>query len=115
MVQFGHEKTSQSPMPRALSWKEPAEHRIVMEGAGEHLSGFRGISTPGHPYLKTSHAHQRRPLPDSTARLRNEGPPGLRLRARLRDFLSDLRWLIATRGMNRSSTMARIRSGGIGW
>jgi hypothetical protein len=39
MVQFGHEKTSQSPMPRALSRKEPAEHRIVIEGAGEHLSG----------------------------------------------------------------------------
>ncbi len=77
MVQFGHEKTSQSPMPRALSWKHPTEHRIVIEGAGEYLSGFRRISTPGHPYLKTSHAHQRRPLPDSTARLRNEGPtPG---------------------------------------
>ena len=61
MVQSGHEKASQPPMPRALSRKEPAEHRIVIEGAGEHLSGLRRISTPGHPYLKTSHAHQRRP------------------------------------------------------
>jgi hypothetical protein len=71
-------------MPRALSRKEPAEHRIVIEGAGEHLSGLCRISAPGHPYLKTSHAHQRRPLPDSAARLGNEGPtPG-----RLREFQS---------------------------
>lgn len=56
MVQLGHEKTSQSPMTRALSWQHPTEHRIVMEGAGEHLSGLRRIPTPGHPYLKTSHA-----------------------------------------------------------
>jgi hypothetical protein len=57
MVQFGHEKTPQSPIPRALSWKYPAEHRIFIEGAGEHLSGLRRITTPGHPYLKTSHAN----------------------------------------------------------
>jgi hypothetical protein len=56
-------------MPRAFNWKEPAEDRIVMEGAGEHLSGLPRISTPGDPDLKTSHAHQRSPLPDSTARL----------------------------------------------
>ena len=69
-------------MPPALSWKEPTEHRIVIEGAGEHLTGLRRVSTPGHPYLKTSHPHQPRPLPDSTARLRSEGPtPG-----RLREF-----------------------------
>ena len=47
------------------------------QASREHLSGLRRISTPGRPYLKTSHAHQRRPLPDSTARLRNAGPtPG---------------------------------------
>ena len=54
MVQFGHEITSQSPIPRAVSWQQPTEHRIVMEGAGEHLSGLRRISTPGRPYLKTA-------------------------------------------------------------
>jgi hypothetical protein len=73
MVQFGLEETSQSPMPRVLSWKEPAEHGIVIEGAGEHLSGLCRIFTPSHPYFKTTHAHQRRPLPDPTAHLRNEG------------------------------------------
>jgi hypothetical protein len=31
-----------------------------MEGAGEHLSGLCRVSTPGYPYLQTSHAHQRR-------------------------------------------------------
>jgi hypothetical protein len=63
MVQLGHEKTSQSPMPRALSREEPAGHRIVVKGAGEHLTGLHGIAAPGRPYLKTSHACQRRPLP----------------------------------------------------
>jgi hypothetical protein len=48
-------------MPRALSRQHPTEHRIVIEGAGEHLSGLRRIPAPGHPYLKTSHAHHRRP------------------------------------------------------
>jgi hypothetical protein len=50
-----------------------------MEGAGEHLSGLRRIPALGHPYLKTSHAHQRRPLLDSMARPRNEGPTAGRL------------------------------------
>ncbi len=67
-------------MPRALSWQQPTEHRIVVEGAGEHLSGLRRISRPGRPYLKTSHARQRRPQPDSTGSPANQGPtPGLTL------------------------------------
>src|ERR1700733_5043509 len=64
MAEFGHEVALHSPGPRAFNWKEPAEDRILMEGAGEHLSGLPSISTPGHPYLKTSHAYQRRPADD---------------------------------------------------
>jgi hypothetical protein len=57
-VQFGHEKTPQSPRPRALSGQEPAEHGVVIEGASEHLSGLGHISTLGHLYLKTSNANR---------------------------------------------------------
>jgi hypothetical protein len=66
MVQLRHEEALYSPMARALGRQHPAEHRIVVEGAGKHPGCLRRISVLGHPYLKTSHARQHRPVPPPT-------------------------------------------------